>query len=395
MPAQKRHKTGYKGVYYIIGKSVISNKEEKIYYIMYRKDGKQIHEKAGRQEKDKMTPAQAHLLRAEKIKGHVPTNEENREALEAERKAKEGKWTIDRLWEEYKQQRPDVKGIKMDDYRYGKYIKAAFGNKEPKEIIQLDVDRLRLRLLKKKSPQTVKHVLAQLKRIIRFGTGRGLCEGISFEIAMPRVNNTVTEDLTPDQLKKLLKAIDADSNEQAKAMMKMALYTGMRRGEILKLKWQDVDFQRGFIFISDPKGGPDQKIPLNDSAREILEGVPKTKSHYVFPGPSGDKKPCLNRLFIKRIKKAANLPDGFRPMHGLRHVYASMLASSGKVDMYQLQKLLTHKDPRMTQRYAHLRDEALKRASGIANDLINASISENEDDKKEEAAHPIRQSGKG
>lgn len=69
-------------------------------------------------------------------------------------------------------------------------------------------------------------------------------------------------------------------------------------------------------------------------------------------------------------------------MHGLRHVYASMLASSGKVDMYQLQKLLTHKDSRMTQRYAHLRDEALKRASGVANDLLR-SIVKDKDDKKE------------
>lgn len=49
---------------------------------------------------------------------------------------------------------------------------------------------------------------------------------------------------------------------------------------------------------------------------------------------------------------------------------ASMLASSGKVDMYQLQELLTHEDSRMTQRYAHLRDEALKRASGVADDIF-------------------------
>ena len=69
-------------------------------------------------------------------------------------------------------------------------------------------------------------------------------------------------------------------------------------------------------------------------------------------------------------------------MHGLRHVYASMLASSGKVDMYQLQKLLTHKDSRMTQRYAHLRDEALKRASGVANDLLSSLVKE-KDERKE------------
>jgi site-specific recombinase XerD len=65
---------------------------------------------------------------------------------------------------------------------------------------------------------------------------------------------------------------------------------------------------------------------------------------------------------------------GFRPLHGLRHVYASMLASSGKVDMYTLQKLLTHKSPQMTQRYAHLRDEALRRAADLAGELIQQAV---------------------
>ena len=61
-------------------------------------------------------------------------------------------------------------------------------------------------------------------------------------------------------------------------------------------------------------------------------------------------------------------------MHGLRHTYASMLASSGKVDMYTLQKLLTHKSPVMTQRYAHLRDDTLKRASNLAGDIISKAV---------------------
>jgi site-specific recombinase XerD len=76
---------------------------------------------------------------------------------------------------------------------------------------------------------------------------------------------------------------------------------------------------------------------------------------------------------VNRIKENAGLPKDFRALHGLRHVYASMLASSGKVDLYTLQKLLTHKSPIMTQRYAHLRDEALKEASKIAGDIIRES----------------------
>ena len=76
---------------------------------------------------------------------------------------------------------------------------------------------------------------------------------------------------------------------------------------------------------------------------------------------------------ISEIKKKAELPSDFRPLHGLRHHFASMLASSGKVDMYVLQKLLTHKSPTMTQRYAHLRDESLRKASDLAGELASSA----------------------
>ena len=87
------------------------------------------------------------------------------------------------------------------------------------------------------------------------------------------------------------------------------------------------------------------------------------------------------RKSFARIAKAAGFPKGFRPLHGLRHVYASMIASSGKVDMYTLQKLLTHKSPIMTQRYAHLRDDALKRASEIAGNIIQEASQKKADQK--------------
>jgi integrase len=378
MPVRNRIKTKYPGVYYIKGISPATGKPERIYYIRYRRKGEMIEEKAGLQHEDDMTPARAAQVRARRISGDEPSNKEKRAEEEAQKKAEEGKWTLNKLWEEYKAQRPDLKGLYTDNNRFDIHLKPEFGDREPKEIIQLDVDRLRIKLLKKKKPQTVKHVLALLKRIVRFGASKGFCDGLGFRVEMPTVHNQKTEDLTHEQLKALIEAIDEDSNLQAAAMMKMALYTGMRRGEILNLEWRDVDFDRGFIFIRDPKGGEDQKIPLNDASRGILNTISQTKSKYVFTGQNGNKKPSMNRRFTKRIKKAGKLPEGFRPMHGLRHVYASMLASSGKVDMYQLQKLLTHKDPRMTQRYAHLRDEALKRASGVVDDILG-SITKKED----------------
>ena len=196
----------------------------------------------------------------------------------------------------------------------------------------MDSDRLRVKLLKKLSPQTVKHILNLLTWIINFGVNKNLCEGISFKIKKPPVNNEKTEDLTPGQLNKLLEAIEGSTNLQAANMMKIALYTGMRRGELFKLRWRDISFERGFISLKDPKGGPDQKIPLNDAAKNVLESHPRSRSQFVFPGRGGRQRKDIKHQ-VNKIKEDADLPVDFRALHGLRHVYASMLASSGEVDL--------------------------------------------------------------
>ena len=150
--------------------------------------------------------------------------------------------------------------------------------------------------------------------------------------------------------------------------MRLALFTGMRRGEIFKLRWADIDFDRGFISIVAPKGGKSQVIPMNKNTEAVFKTIIKI-SEYVFPSrDEGPKKTIAKDL--QAIKKEAGLPADFRPLHGLRHVYATMLASSGKVDMFTLQKLLTHKSPQMTQRYVHFRDEALRQASDQVDDIL-------------------------
>lgn len=366
MPKLERHKTNYRGVYFIVGKAT-DGRPERIFYIMYRRGGKLIEEKAGRQFKDDMTAARANKIRTRRIEGDSPTNQERRQ------KTKLQTWTIDRLWEHYSAQLRDGKGAKVDAGRYKNYIQPTLGSKEPKDLVQLDVDRLRINLAKTHKPQTVKHVLVLLQRIINFGVKKGLCPGTSFKIEMPRVNNLKTEDLDPGQLAALMDAINEEFDIQAANFLRLALCTGMRRGELFKLEWQDIDLARGFIRIRDPKGGKDQTIPLNQATREVLENHPRSDSPFVFPGHGGRQRTRYPKR-IDTIRERAGLPPDFRPLHGLRHVYASMLASSGQVDLYTLQKLLTHKTPAMTQRYAHLRDEALRRASDLAGELIGAAV---------------------
>ena len=367
MAKQERFKTTYPGVYYVIGAATGRTGTEKIFYIRYRRDGKLVEEKAGRQYQDDMTPARAAGLRAQRIEGKQQSNQKKRE----EQSRVADRWTIGRLWEEYKSSRP--KGVNRSDASFwGVYLEKPFGGKEPKELVKLDTDRLRINLLKTRKPQTVKHVLALLRRIIIFGVDRGLCPALPFKITLPSVDNIKTEDLSPGHLQALFAAIESTPHQTAAAMMKLALFTGMRRGEIFKLRWDDLDFHRGFISIIEPKGGKSQKIPMNKNAEEVLATIPKT-SEYVFPARTGGPRKDISKD-LREIKEAAGLPADFRPLHGLRHVYATMLASSGKVDMFTLQKLLTHKSSQMTQRYVHYRDEALRRASDDVDDILNDAM---------------------
>lgn len=154
--------------------------------------------------------------------------------------------------------------------------------------------------------------------------------------------------------------------------MRLALCTGIRKTALLSLQWDDLDFQRGFITLrgKNAKKGKTEIIPMPQVAKAIFSAIPRS-NEYVFPSPTNPKGHRLNcyRSF-RRILKNAKIPEGFRPMHGLRHTFASLLASSGKVDLLTLQKLLTHGSPQMTQRYAHLHDEALKKASSVIDELM-------------------------
>jgi len=369
MPKQDRIKTKYPGVYYI------DKGKEKVFYIIYYLNGKKIEEKAGRQFADDMTAAKAAGIRAERTKGKEPSNNARREQMKATKEAEAGKMTFARLWDEYEAQRPDSKGRRNDKGLFQKHIKPKIGEKQPYEIKKMEIDRIRISLMKTLKPQTVKHVLELIKRLSNFGVKRNLCLGLDFQIDMPKVDNQKTEDLTAKQLKNLLTAIDNSTDIQAANIMRLALYTGMRRGEMFKLKFNDIDFQRGFISIKNPKGGVSQKIPLNEQARQILVSHPR-QSENVFVRKDGKPFTDIQKR-VNKIKQAAGIPDDFRALHGLRHSFASMLASSGKVDLYTLQKLLTHKSPVMTQRYAHLRDETLKNASTLAGQIIEAATNSN------------------
>jgi integrase len=365
MPKQSRNITRHNGVYYV----ELANGDQ-TFFIRYKKDRKLIEERAGRRSQG-WTAAKANRLRTERLAGKTGSNADQRSSEIAEKELKNNRWTFRKIFDEYLASRPDLKGRVNDVRRFNSYLEKDFAQKTPEEVTYFDIERLKRGLAKKNlKPATVRHALEVLRRLSNFATKHNLCPGISFVIEMPQVNNLMTEDLTPDEYIRLAKLLDEEEDIQASNLLRLALFTGMRRGELFKLKWKDINFIRKNISIKDPKSGLDETIPLNEMALSVLNNHEKEESEFVFPGLRGNQRKTTPRP-LRRIIKKAGLKN-FRPFQGLRHAYASTLASSGKVDLYTLQKLLTHKSPLMTQRYAHLSNEAMMEASNVISDLTKS-----------------------
>lgn len=377
----KRISTRYNGVFYRLTIRLGSQtQKEKSFYIRYRLGGrgsKLIEEPVGL-ESEGMTAAKANGIRSDRARGKELSNRAERK-LKAEKlkEAKESPY-ISRLWGEYNEYRPDRRVIKTDKSFYRNYLEEYFADKTPDEITTKDIDRLKNQISKRLKPQTVKYIMALLRRIIRFGVSRGLCsqpDPSKQHFNFPLVDNIKTECLTQNQIRKLLQVLDEEPNQNSASFMRLALFTGMRKGALMALKWEDIDFNQGFITLDggSAKKAKTERIPMSSPAREVLKSVDKTDSPYVFPGKNGKKRKDFKRV-AQRVRDKAGLPKDFRPLHGLRHTFASMMASSGKVDLYTLQKLLTHSSPEMTQRYAHLADEALQRAADVAGDVFKDAL---------------------
>jgi integrase len=144
----------------------------------------------------------------------------------------------------------------------------------------------------------------------------------------------------------------------AAAAMRLLILTGARLREILGLKWDYVDIERGLLLLPDSKTGP-KAIVLNVPALAVLSALPRVGSYVIVGADSGEPRHDLNRPW-KLISKHAGL-DGVR-LHDLRHTHASFGASAG-LGLPIIGKLLGHTQPSTTQRYAHLDIDPLRRAS--------------------------------
>ena len=133
----------------------------------------------------------------------------------------------------------------------------------------------------------------------------------------------------------------------------IALYTGMRQGEIARLRWRDIDFEKETITIPDSKTGNPRTIPLETPLKQLLEARPQTGE--LVLGEYRHRK-----AFEGALKRASMENFTF---HDLRHTYASWKVQAG-VPLMHVKELLDHKTLAMVKRYAHLTPEHLTSARG-------------------------------
>ncbi len=377
MSGSKREGTKYPGVFYREVKRLTGKGTEKVFYIIFKKNGKVIEEKVGRQYADDMSPAKAANIRAERIEGKRASRKEIREAAEAAKKAEKNKVTIGKIWEQYQIIRASKKSLITDKYNFKNHL-LEFADKAPNEIFTIDIQRFRSRLEQDGlKPASIKHCIVLLRMLINWGVNQGLCpmpDTSKLHFDIPRVDNEKTEMLTDAQISAYFEALNKEKDQNLASLFRLALVTGMRKSALLNLQWDDCDFINRIIVLRGEvaKKGKTERIPMNDTSFKILQSIDKTNNPYVFPGKDGGPRKELRRM-AQRVKKEAGLPEDFRPLHGLRHAFASHLISSGKVSLYELQKLLTHSSSKMTQRYAHLADEALRKAASVADNVFQTN----------------------
>lgn len=239
-------------------------------------------------------------------------------------------------------------------------LRVYFGDKYLDQISVMDVEKFKTKRIKEVSPATVNRALSCLKSLFnkaivweKFDEPNPVCK-----VKLLKEDNKKLRYLEKDEIEKLLSVCD----ESLKPVVVVALNTGMRLSEILYLKWQDVDFKRGIIYLLKTKSGDKREIPMNELVEEALKGIRKHQtSEYIFCHKDGSPRKTVRKSFATALKRS-NI-ENFR-FHDLRHTFASHLVMAG-VDLNTVRELLEHADLTMTLRYAHLSQDHKKKAVDV------------------------------
>ncbi|MBU0467533.1 MAG: site-specific integrase [Candidatus Omnitrophica bacterium] len=252
------------------------------------------------------------------------------------------------------------KSWKKSDWTNLNVLKKTFSGLYLHEITSIKIERFKIERLKTVESSSVNRQLACLKcmfnKAIEWGAYAG--DNPVKKVQLLKEKNQRLRFLEREEIVRLL----SRCNSYLKPIVVIAINTGMRRGEILNLKWMDVDFRRGLINIYISKNSDKREIPMNEHVKTALIRHKKhPKSDFVFCKKDGEPIKDIKKTFFTALNKSGIKEFRF---HDLRHTFASHLVMSG-VDLNTVRELMGHKSLQMTLRYSHLSPSHKKRAVDV------------------------------
>ena len=274
---------------------------------------------------------------------------------------------------------------------YNQYLTAqlfpAFGGMNIEDITAKDVQAY-LNANKEQAGKSLKNYLNLLKQILDSAVEDKIIEenpAASSRIFNPSDKKTPRKALSVDQLKEIIDAMHRMGNCEEKLLLALFIHTGARRGEVLGLRWEDIDFDKKFVHIrrnntqitgegahigtTKTKNGA-RGVPFGDHFKELL--LPFRSTGYVFGGEKPFQSWDYDKL-MRRLNKRVNLYGA--TAHTLRHTYLTMLAGEG-VDLKTLQTIAGHANIQTTMDiYVSPRTDKIMAAGETMDKLLNAYAS--------------------
>jgi integrase len=265
------------------------------------------------------------------------------------------KWSIEN-------KKPSSKTREMSNMRT---LDRTFGDKYIHEIDSLQIERWKMNRKREVKLSTVNRELTVLKSFFSKAVKWAKCKQHPVKEVKPFKGVTGRlRYLMPDEVQRLI----SNCADHIKPIVTVAVHTGMRKGEVLGLRRDQVNFDQGTITLTDTKNSERRDIPMNETVKSILKAI-RGDEPYFFTSSIRKGKPYrwIEMSFHEALKKSEIEDFHF---HDLRHTFASNLVMAGE-DLNTVAELLGHKGLEMTRRYAHLSPKFKKRAVYILDSLMS------------------------
>jgi len=247
-------------------------------------------------------------------------------------------------------------------------LSKAFDSKNLHKITQKEIEEYQGNRREKVKPATVNREIALLKTMFTKAIEWGkLRENPAKKVKLLEGEIKRVRFLIPSEIQNLL----SNCAEHLKPIVTVAVHTGMRKSELLNLKREQVNFEQGFITLTETKNNERRDIPIDETVKATLESM-KSNGSYFFADKNGKPFGDVKTGFSMALKRTG-IKD-FR-FHDLRHSFASNLVMAG-VELNVVGELLGHKTSVMTKRYSHLSPVYKKRVVSILDSIMNPKESE-------------------